>query len=65
MLVQGRPVTILSTIPACPDADWHPVTVSQDPEQNLALIFTQLGRDYGDTLPADFVPLAARAGRYR
>ncbi len=49
--------------PACPDADWHPVTVSQNPEQSLALIFTQLGRDYGGMLPADFVPLAARAGR--
>jgi hypothetical protein len=31
--------------PECADADWHPVTVSPDPEQSLALIFTQLGRD--------------------
>ncbi|WP_439925673.1 hypothetical protein [Nitrobacter sp. JJSN] len=46
----------------CSDEDYKP-RISGDPDQALALIFTQLGRDYGGTLPADFVPPAARAGR--
>ena len=35
--------------------DWKPAVIHTDPVQDLALIFALLGRDYGGSLPADFV----------